>query len=160
MLHTPEFWVALAFIFLVAAIFKPLAGFITGALDARSERIRRSIEDAVQLREEAQHVLAEYQRRQRDAAGECADIVSHAEAEAKRIAEQAAARLEATLKRREQLALDRIAQTEAEAVQAVRSATVDIAIAATRRLLSARMDAATGGALIDAAIADLPARLH
>ncbi len=160
MLATPEFWVAVAFIILVAAIARPLYRTITGGLDARTERIRRALDEATRLREEAQHLLAEYQRKQRDAARECEQIVAHAEAEAKRFAEEAAARLEASLARNEQRAIDKIAQTEAEAVQEVRAATVDIAIAATRKLLAQRTDAATAARLLDAAIAELPAKLH
>jgi len=160
MFADPEFWVAVSFIVLVAIIAKPVVGMITGALDARSEKIRHSIDEAKHLREEAQHLLAEYQRKQRDAAKECEEIIAHAETEAKRFAEDAAAKLEAALKRREQLAIDKIAQTEAEAMQEVRNATVDIAVSATRRLLSERMDAAASGRLIDAAIAELPNKLH
>ena len=160
MFATPEFWVAVAFIMVVAGIARPLTRAITGGLDARSERIRHALDEATRLREEAQHLLAEYQRKQRDAARECEEIVAHAEAEAKRFAEEAAARLEASLARREQRAIDKIAQTEAEAVQEVRFATVDIAIAATRKLLAQRTDAAAAARLLDAAIAELPAKLH
>ncbi len=160
MLATPDFWVAVAFIILVAAIARPLVRAIVGGLDARTERIRHALDEATRLREEAQQLLAEYQRKQRDAARECEQIVAHAEAEAKRFAEEAAARLEASLARNEQRAIDKIAQTEAEAVQEVRAATVDIAIAATRRLLARRLDQAAGARLLDAAIAELPAKLH
>ncbi len=160
MLHTPEFWVAVAFIGLVAAIAKPLYGVITGGLDSRAEKIRNSLDEAKQLHEEAQRLLAEYQRKQRNAAKECDEIIAHAETEARRFAEDAAAKLEASLKRREQLAIDKIAQAEAEAIQDVRNVTVDIAISATRKLLAQRMGEAAGGRLIDDAIAELPAKLH
>lgn len=160
MLHAPEFWVAVGFIVLVAAAARPIWRGIAGGLDARTERIRNSLEEAKRLREEAQHLLAEYQRKQRDAAKECADIVSHAETEARRIAEEEAAKLADSLARREQLATDKIARAEAEATLAVRAATVDTAIAATRYLLAQRMDPAATARLIDDAVADLPARLH
>ncbi len=160
MLATPSFWVAVAFIILVAAIARPLYRAITAGLDARTERIRDALDEATRLREEAQHLLAEYQRKQRDAARECEQIVAHAEAEAKRFVEEAAARLEESLARLEQRAIDKIAQTEAEAVQEVRVATVDIAIAATRKLLAQRTDAAAAARLLDAAIAELPAKLN
>ncbi len=160
MFETPEFWVAIAFLILVAAIARPLGRVIVGGLDTRTEKIRSSLDEAKKLREEAQHLLAEYQRKQRDAAKECKEIIAHAETEAKRLAEEAADRLEASIKRREQLAIDKIAQAEAEAIQDVRYATVDIAIGATRKLLAGYMDEAAGSRLIDQAIADLPAKLH
>lgn len=160
MLQTPEFWVAVGFIVLVAAIVKPAYRVMIGGLDARAERIRKSLDEAAGLREEAQHLLAEYQRKQRDAAKEIDDMLAHARAEAERSSKTAAEALEASLRRREQLAMDKIAQAEADAIQAVRNTAVDIAIAATRRLLADRLDGVAAAALIDRSIAELPQKLH
>ena len=159
-LQTPEFWVAAGFIVLVLAIARPAARAMMAGLDGRAERIRKSLDEAAELREEAQHLLAEYQRKQREAAREIDDMLAHARVEAERSSRAAAEALAASLRRREQLAIDKIAQAEANAVQAVRNTAVDIAIAATRRLLSARMDGAASAALIDQAIAELPHRLQ
>lgn len=160
MLSTAEFWVAVAFIILVVAIARPFGRAVAAGLDSRSEKIRHALDEAAGLREEAQRLLVEYQRKQRDVARECAEIIAQAETEAARFAEQAAARLEASLQRREQRAIDKIAQAEADATQQVRDATVDIAIAATRKLLAGRLDQAAGGRLIDQAIDELPGKLH
>jgi F-type H+-transporting ATPase subunit b len=160
MFQTPEFWVAVGFIIFVLAAAKPAMRAFAAMLDARAERIGRSIDEAARLREEAQHLLAEYQRRQRDAAREIDAIVAQARAEAERMTTEGAERLEALLKRREQLAVDRIAQAETEALQQVRNVAVDVAIAAARRLIAERMDEAARTRLVDRAIADLPARLH
>lgn len=159
-IHTPEFWVAVGFIVLVVAIAKPAARAMVAALDGRTERIRKTLDEAAALREEAQHLLAEYQRKQRDATREIDDILAHARNEAERNGRTATEALETSLRRREQLAMDKIAQAEADALQAVRNAAVDIAIAATRKLLADRMDGAASAALIDRAIAELPQKLH
>lgn len=160
MLQTPEFWVAVGFIVLVVVIAKPAARAMVAGLDSRAERIRRSLDEATALREEAQHLLAEYQRKQRDATREIDDMLAHARAEAERNSRSAAEALEAALKRREQLAMDKIAQAESDAVQAVRDTAVDIAIAATRKLLTDRLDGRAAAALLDRAIAELPQKLH
>jgi len=159
-LHTPEFWVAVGFIVLVLAISKQGWQAIKSGLDARAGRISASLDEATRLRDEAQHLLAEYQRKQRDAAKEIDDLLAAARAEAERSGVNAREALEALVKRREQLAIDKIAQAEAEAVQAVRNTAVDVAIAATRRLLGDKLDAATASALVDNAIAELPQKLH
>ena len=159
-LHTPEFWVAIGFVILVLGIGKKVWSGMKVGLDARADRIRASLDDAARLREEAQHLLAEYQRKQRDAAKEIDDLLASADAEAKRSITNAKEALEASVKRREQLAMDKIAQAEADALQAVRNTAVDVAIAATRRLLSNKMDAATAAGLVDKAIAELPQKLH
>lgn len=159
-LGTPEFWVAIGFIILVVAIAKPAFRTVTSGLDDRSERIRTSLDDAARLREEAQHLLAEYQRKQRDASKEIDELLASARAEAERASENAKATLEASLKRREQLAIDKVAQAEADALQAVRNTAVDVAIAATRQLLSNNLDPASNAGLVDRAIAELPQKLH
>ena len=156
----PHFWVDVAFILVVALAFKPVSRAIAAALDARSAKIKSRLDEAHKLREEAQEMLATYQRKQRDAMKEAEEIIAHAKAEAERLAKQAAKDLEVSMKRREQMAMDRIAQAEAQAIAEVRNLTVDIAIAASRQLLSQGIQPAQADKLIDASIADLPRHLH
>lgn len=156
----PEFWLAIAFAAFIILLAKPLGGKIGAALDTRSKLIEREIEEAAKLRDEAQTLLANYQRKSRDALKEAEGIIANAEAEARRIREDAAAELEASLKRREQLAMEKIAQAEARAVEDVRNAAVDVALAATRKLIEQNLDADKSKALVEDAIKDLPKRLH
>ncbi|KZD12489.1 F0F1 ATP synthase subunit B family protein [Oceanibaculum pacificum] len=160
MLHDTNFWVAVAFVIFVVLAYKPVMKQVGGALDARAERIRLQIEEAQQLREDAQALLATYKRKQRDALKEAEDIVAHARDEAKRTQERAAAELEASLKRREAQALEKIAQAEAKAVQEVREKAVDVAMIATRKLLADQLDAKAANSLVDDAIAQIPTKLH
>lgn len=157
---TPEFWVFLAFVVFVFLVWKKAKAAILGALDARAEKIRAELDEAQRLREDAQSALAAYQRRQRDALKEAEAIIAHAREEAARIRAQAAADLEAALKRREVQAVDRIAQAEAAAVSEVRHLTVDLAVQAGRKLLTEGITAKQADALIDRSIAELPKHLH
>jgi F-type H+-transporting ATPase subunit b len=157
---TPELWVAVGFLILMAAAAKPLSKALTAGLDSRASRIRATLDDAARLREEAQHLLAEYQRKQREAAKECEALVARAREEAERARSDAEAKLEESLARRERMAIDKIAQAESEAAQMVRDTTVDIAVAATRRLIAARLDGAAASRMVDDAIAELPGKLH
>ena len=136
MFESPEFWVAVGFVVLVVGAARPAMRAITSGLDARGERIRATLDEATKLREEAQHLLADYQRRQRDAMKETEEIVAHAREQAARLTEQASSDLDAAMKRREQLALDKIAQAEAEALREVREISVDLAVAAARAMAS------------------------
>lgn len=157
----PETYVALAFFIVVGmAIYFGVHRALIAALDMRREKIKARIDDAHRLREDAQEMLAVYQRKQRDALKEAEEIVAHAKAEAGRMAEQAARNLEESLKRREQQALDRIAQAEAEALKEVRNLAVDIAMTATRRLIAETLSAKQAAGMVDAAIKDLPGKLH
>ncbi len=154
------FWVLIAFVLFVAFMVWKARRPITGALDARAEAIRSEIDEARRLREEAQSLLADYRRRQRDALQEAEAMMRTAEEEAERLRARAEEELAAALKRREQQALDRIAQAEATARAEVRDAAVDLAVSATRRLLEERLDEKTAAGLIDEAIGELPERLH
>jgi F-type H+-transporting ATPase subunit b len=160
MLQVAEFWVALAFIIFVAIAFKPARKAILSMLDDRAERIRGELEEAQRLREEAQSLLAGYQRRQRDALKEAEAIVAHAREEAERLRASAAAELESSMRRREAQAMDKIAQAETAAVQEVRNLTVDIAISASGQILAQRLDDGQSARLVDEAIKDLPKHLH
>lgn len=160
MIGKPEFWVAISFVIFMALLWKKIVAAFTGMLDARTEKIRQELDEAQRLREEAQALLSSYQRRQRDAQKEAEEIVAHAREEAERLARQAAADLEASLKRREAQAVDRIAQMEASAMQEVRTLTVDLAIAASRKLLSENLPQSQQDALVAQAVSELPKHLN
>lgn len=158
--NDPTLWVAVGFFIFVAAVFKVAKKTITGALDGRAEDIRNSLDQAAGLREEAQQLLAEYQRKQRDAVKETEQMLAHARAEAERMAKEGAEKLEEALKRREQLAVEKIAQAETDAIREVRAISVDVAVAATRSLIASNMDAGKSDAMVDEAISDLSKKLH
>lgn len=162
MFADPTFWVAIAFIIFVALAIKPLGVHrqMFAALDKRGQRIGKEIEEAEALREEAQKLLADYKRKQRDAVKEAEEIVAHAKAEAGRLREQAQKDLEASLQRREQAAMEKIAQAEAQALQEIRNQAVDVALAATARLISDNLDQAKSASLVDEAIGDLSGKLN
>jgi F-type H+-transporting ATPase subunit b len=155
-----HFWVDVAFILVVALAFKPVSRAIAAALDARSAKIKARLDEAHKLREEAQEMLATYQRKQRDAMKEAEEIIAHAKAEAERLAKQAAKDLEVSMKRREQMAMDRIAQAEAQALKEVQNLAVDVAIGAAQKVIGESLSGAQTGALVDNAIKELPTKLH
>jgi F-type H+-transporting ATPase subunit b len=156
----PAFWVGLAFLVVVAFVWVKAKGTVIGKLDGRAAGIKSKIDDARKLREDAQALLADYQRRQRDAMKEADDIVRHAKEEAGRLRAKAEADLDAAIKRREQQALERIAQAEMQALAEVRATAVDVAIKTAGKLMKDNMAAAEQNKLIDAAIEELPSKLH
>jgi len=160
MLHDPTFWVAIAFIVFVGLMVWKARKPVLDGIDARAERIKAELDEAQRLREEAQKALAEYKRKQRDAAKEAEELLASARHEADLLRKQAAEDLKATLARRERAALEKITQAEAQAIQDVRTQAVDIAMAATARLLSETVDPARDQAMVDQAIRDLGQKLH
>ena len=160
LLADPEFWVLVAAVIFAAGIWKPARKALLGSLDDRAARIRAELDEARQLREEAEQLLAQYQERQREAAAQAEAIVAHAREEAERIAAQSSRDLDEALVRRQRLAEERIAQAEAKALDEIRAVAVDVAIGAAREIIVAQIDEERGGALLDTAIAALPQRLR
>ncbi|MEE2980797.1 MAG: F0F1 ATP synthase subunit B [Pseudomonadota bacterium] len=154
------FWVSLAFIVFVAAVYRPVSKMMGDALDGRAEKIRGELDEAVRLREEAQTLLAGYERQQNGALKEAEGILAHARDEAERQAVHAAEALEELIRRREAQAMDRIARAEEDATAGVRAAAVDLAIQATRKLLTSELDEARRAKLVDDAIGELDDKLH
>ncbi len=160
MLHDPTFWVAVALIVFVLLVTKPVSKMATKALDDRAEKIKKELDEAERLRNEAQDLLAQYQRKQRDAAGEAEAIIQHAKQEAERMDREGRARIKASLERREKLAMDRIQMAEQQAIDQVRARAVDVALAATQQVLADSLSTSKANSLIDDAIKQLPDRLH
>ena len=158
--HSEYLWITLAILTLFYVAWKPAKAAILGGLDARAQRIAKDLDEAANLRAQAEKLLAEYQAKHRDAMAQADAIVVQAREEAARLAAKAETDLAASLKRREDLAMERIAQAEAQATAEVRTAAVDLAMAATARLLEGRLDAARQDALVEGAIKAMPARLN
>jgi F-type H+-transporting ATPase subunit b len=156
----PHFWVYIAFLLVVGLAFKPVFNAIGAALDGRAAKIKARLDEAAKLREDAQEMLATYQRKQRDAMKEAEEIIAHAKSEAERLSKQAAKDLEEALKRRETQALERIAQAEAAALKEVQNVAVDVALSAAQQVLAQSVTDAQKAALADAAIADLSRKFH
>lgn len=160
MFSSPEFWVLVAFVIFVALVWKPVAKALAEGLDGHANKVRVELEEARRLREEAQRTLADYQRRQAEAMSEAEAIVAHAKAEAERLKRTTEEDLTQQIARRRQLALDRIAQAEAQALGEVRAITVEVAMAATRKLIAENLDRSKADQLIAEAAQELPRRLH
>ncbi len=158
--HDPQFWVMIAFVITIGLVGKSIVQKVSAALDDRSEGIRSEIEEATRLREEAQDLLASYERKQRDAAEEARKIAERAKSEAGYLMKKAEEDLKNLLGRRERQARDRIAQAEAAAIDDVRAAAIDLALEASRRLLAEKIVGGKSDKLIDAAIKELPGLLH
>ncbi|MFV0472672.1 MAG: ATP F0F1 synthase subunit B [Pikeienuella sp.] len=147
-------------LFIALLIYLKVPGKIGALLDARADRIRTELEEARQLREEAQSLLASYERKQKEVEKQAAEIVERARAEALRAAELGKAELEHSISRRLKTAEDQIASAEAAAMKEVRDRAVAVAISAARDVIAKNMTKKSGAELIDASIKEVGAKLH
>ena len=156
-----HFWVAVAFVIFIGVLIRfGVHRLIIDALDSRAARIRTELDEARRVREEAQALLAEYQRKRGEADREAEAIVSAARSEAERLAAEAKTKVEEFVARRTQLAETKIAQAEAQALADVRSAAADAAVAAAEKILSETAKGKVGEDLIAQGIRDLKAKLN
>ncbi|PIE06602.1 MAG: ATP F0F1 synthase subunit B [Rhodobacterales bacterium] len=160
-LGNTNFVVLLAFIVFVGVlVYFKVPGMIAGMLDKRAEGIVAELNEARSLREEAQMILASYERKQKEVAEQAAAIVDHARREAAEAAEAAKEDLKASIERRIAAAGDQIKSAKLAAVNEVRNTAVTVAVGAAQDLIARKMSATEGNKLIDEAIRDVEANLH
>lgn len=147
-------------IFVGVLLYFKVPALVGGILDQRADKIRADIDEARKLREEAQTLLASYERKQKEVEAQAAKIVSSARDEAQAAGEQAREDLKASVARRVQAAEDQIASAEQAAVAQVRDQAISVAVAAARGIIADKLSAAEAGKLIDASIADVGEKLH
>ncbi len=159
--YNSTFVVGVAFVlFVLLLVYLGVHKFIGRALDERAARIRAELDEARQLREEAQELFAEFERKQRQVAGQAEEIVSHARAEAEAAAERAKEDIKVSIERRLRAADEQIAQAEANAVRQVKDQAVAVAIAAAADVLRQRLGEDRNRGLVDEAIEEVGRKLH
>jgi F-type H+-transporting ATPase subunit b len=155
----PRNWVVLAFILFFVLFGNKLWGALAGLLDARTTAVKAELEEAARLRREAESMLRDAEKQRADALTDAKALIDGARAEAGRVTAAAAAEAEASAKRREQMAMDRIAAAEKAAVDDVRVTAAEVATTAARRVLAEGLTGEADASLIDQAITQLPAAL-
>jgi F-type H+-transporting ATPase subunit b len=160
-LQETENWVAIGFLCLLGLLaYFGMHRKLIDALDERQGRIKAELDEAVRLREEAQSLLAEFERKGREAESEAEAIVVGAKAEAERLAAEAKTRMEEFVARRTKMAEDKIAQAEAQALADVRAAAADAAVAAAGKILSGTTKGKIADDLLAQGIDDLKLKFN
>jgi F-type H+-transporting ATPase subunit b len=161
MFEDPAFWALVALIIFVALVlYLRVPRQIAGLLDRRVDAIRNELDEARRLREEAHALLADYQRKAREAESEAEEIVDQARREAEAIGVEAKQRMADYVAGRTRLAEDKITQAEAQALQEVRAQSADLAVAAAERILARRVKGEAADTLIGRAIDEVRTKLH
>jgi F-type H+-transporting ATPase subunit b len=155
-ISSEELWIIASTVLFVALVWRPAAKALGTSLGRRGETIAHELQEAQKLRQEAAALLADAESRHANAVKDAEAILQAAQDEAGRLRTAGESELKTQLARREQQALDRIAQAEAAAVNEVRTHAVDLALAASRDLLGQRLVGAEGEKLVDQLASDLP----
>ncbi|PLW78421.1 ATP F0F1 synthase subunit B [Cohaesibacter celericrescens] len=154
-------WALIALVLFLGLLVKMgVPGKIADALDNRAKAIEDELDQARRLREEAQALLAEFQRKARESESEAEEIVTLAKREAEAMEKEAHAKITEYVARRTKQAEDKIAQAESQAVSEVKSAATDLAIEAAKGLLTSKLAGKGGRDLLKASIAEVGTKLN
>ncbi len=158
---TAEFWVLVAFLLFFGIVFYlKVPAQMNRALDSRAEAIKKELDDARMLREEAQALLADYQKKSREAEEEAKSIIEQARREAESLAAETEKQLAESVARRSKMAEDKIARAEAQALAEVRGSAVDAALKAAEKILAGKVTGAKSNELIKQSLADIKGKLN
>ncbi|MGV6812758.1 MAG: F0F1 ATP synthase subunit B [Brevirhabdus sp.] len=153
--------VLIAFVlFIGVLLYVKVPKLLGSQLDKRADGIRQELDDAKALREEAQSLLASYERKHKEVQEQSERIVATAKGEAAAAAEKAKEDLANSITRRLAAAEEQIASAEASAVKEVRDRAISVAVAAAGDVIAKKVTAAEGNALIEDAIKEVEAKLH
>lgn len=160
-LNNTDIVVAIGFVIFVGILlYYKVPALLLSKLDARAVRIKADLEEARALREEAQSLLAGFERKQKEVKGQAEEIVAAARLEAERAAERAKEDIRRSVARRLQSATDQISAAERAAIRQIKDQAVGVAVAAAADVIRSDIKAKDANALIDAAIADVGAKMH
>jgi F-type H+-transporting ATPase subunit b len=160
-MFTPEFWVAVSFLILLAVFgYIGVHRSLGKTLDERQARIKAELDEARRLKEEAAALLTDYRRRQQDAESEAAQIIATAQAEAERAAKEAREKMDDFVARRGKMAEAKIALAEAQALADVRAAAAEAAVAVAERILTQTVKGKIATDLLAQGIEDVKKNLN
>lgn len=149
-------WVALAMLLVIGlAIWKKVPAMVGGMLDKQIAGIKEQLDQATNLRKEAEAIKADYEAKAKQAAVDAEAMKAHAEEEAKAIIAKAKTDATTLIARRAQSAEDKIAAAERAAVADVRAQAASVAAAAAEALIAKHHDGKADAGLIDETIAKL-----
>lgn len=154
-------WVALAMLVLLGImLWKRVPAMVGKMLDGQIATIRKTLDDASRLRQEAEALKAEYEGKRNAATKEAADILAVARTDASSVIANAKLQAEALVQRRTAMAETKIAAAERAATDEVRAIVAKAATAAAQKIMAEKLDVASRDRLVDQAIGELGSRIH
>ena len=155
MLSDPQFWVAIAFIIFIIAIFNPVRKILTSSLDAKINEIKVSIEEAENLKNETQVILGEIKKRQNEVELEIKDIHAKSKETIKNLDSQAQKKLSEQITKRELVAKAKIDQMLRDANISIQHHITRTSIEAAVKLLEKKLNQEEKQVLINQSITDI-----
>ena len=159
MFSDPQFWVAVAFLIFILAIFKPEKKILNSSLDNKILEIKASIEEAENLKNETQVTLSEIKKRQNEVELEIKEIHSNAKSKIKILESQSQIKLNEHITKKQLLAELKIEQLSRDANIMVQQQIIQTSTKAALTVLEKKLNNEEKQSLIDQSIKDLGSAL-
>ena len=151
----PQFWVAIAFVIFIAAIFNPIRKMLGITLNSKIQSIKNSIEEAENIKNETQNTLSDLKKRQNDVKIEIENIHKDAKEKIKILESQAEEKLKEKIDKRNLLAAAKIEQLTRDANATIQQHISQAAIEAVVTILKKKLDQDEKQNLINRSIKEL-----
>jgi len=156
----PTIWVLVSFVIFIIGAFVFGRKTVLNMLDAKIDNIKAEISNAESLRDQAQRLLQEYETKQKAAQSEAEKMLEAARKQAAELHAKADSELTETLARRESMMADRIKRMEEAAMDDIRRYAADLAISATKEIISQKLDQASANRLAEDSIRKVSGNLN
>ncbi len=150
--ENPEFWVGLAFVLVVLMLARPIGRILNLMLNKRIEAIADRITEAQKLNEDAQKLLAEYEKKYLNAEKEAKNILRKSEREIEMLKDERLKKLEAEMNMKQKEAEQRIKTAQESAVKEITALASEMTIKALKEVLTKSLDKKSQDKLIDESI--------
>ena len=148
----PQFWVAVAFILFIAAIFNPVRKILTSSLDSQIDEIKNKINESENLKKDAEKALSELKLRQQEVQKEIKALNDNAENKIIKLEEQAKQKINDQIEKRKILAENKIEQLLRDANLSIKKYISDTAINTAINILNNNLTHEKKSSLIDDSI--------
>jgi len=155
MFSDPQFWVAVAFIAFIAAVFNPVRKILTSNLDAQIKQIKNSIDEAENLKNETQVTLSEIKKRQKDVQTEILSINEEAKNKVSQLELNAKQKLKDQIEKRQILATSKIDQLTRDVNNEIQVHITSVAIEAMTNVIKQNLNEREKQKILDSSIDDL-----
>ncbi|QNT77771.1 F0F1 ATP synthase subunit B family protein [Entomobacter blattae] len=155
-LHEPHFWTAVAFVLFFIFFGKKLWATLSNMLDTHTKSIQNALNEAENLRAEAEALLAKAQSERKRAMQEAEEMIAKSHKEAEIFAEQAKQKALEEAQRFEVQLKERLKAEEDAARNEIRKIAADLTAKTAMDFLQSHLPPEKDLALIDKAIADIP----
>ncbi len=151
----PTFWVAVSFVLVILVLGRPVGKLVKKMLEKRIENIINRISEAANLKDDAQKLLVEYERKFVNAEIEAGKILQRSQKEIELLKKENLDKLKNDMAIKEKEAENRLTAARNEAMSEIAGLTSELTVKAVRKVISDKLSEKTQNELIEQSIAKI-----